>query len=46
VGLRNRVVHEYFGVDTAIVWSILVQDLPQLDAKLRLLKTDLENERV
>ncbi len=27
---RNVVVHHYFGVDTSIVWDILVEDLPRL----------------
>ena len=27
---RNVVVHHYFGVDNAIVWDILQEDLPRL----------------
>jgi uncharacterized protein with HEPN domain len=34
VGLRNRIVHEYFGVDTAIIWQIVQSDLPQLKDQL------------
>jgi uncharacterized protein with HEPN domain len=34
IGLRNRIVHEYFGVDTAIVWQIITQDLPALRRRL------------
>ena len=30
VGLRHRVVHEYFGIDLQIVWQILKKDLPSL----------------
>jgi len=30
VGLRHRIVHEYFGVDLQIVWQILQKDLPSL----------------
>jgi len=30
VGLRNILIHEYFGIDTKIVWDILQKDLPQL----------------
>lgn len=26
-GFRNRIVHEYFGVDYEIVWSIIENDL-------------------
>ena len=30
VGLRHRIVHEYFGIDIQIVWQILQKDLPSL----------------
>ena len=26
-GFRNRIIHEYFGIDYEIVWSIIEQDL-------------------
>ena len=32
--MRNIVVHEYFGVDLAIVWLTIKQDLPTLIARL------------
>jgi uncharacterized protein with HEPN domain len=34
VGLRHRIVHEYFGVDLEIVWRILRKDLPELRRSL------------
>lgn len=30
VGLRNRLIHGYFGVDAAIVWHITRYELPSL----------------
>jgi uncharacterized protein with HEPN domain len=30
VGLRNRIVHDYFGVDVDIIWQILQVDLEPL----------------
>ena len=29
-GFRNRIVHDYFGIDYEIVWSILSEDLEEL----------------
>lgn len=29
-GFRNRIVHDYFGIDYAIVWEIKTHYLPQL----------------
>ena len=35
VGLRNRIVHEYFGIDIDIIWQILKRDLPSLLSSLQ-----------
>ncbi len=29
IGLRNIVVHEYFGIDLTIVWEIVTRNLPE-----------------
>jgi uncharacterized protein with HEPN domain len=29
-GMRNRVIHDYFEVDLAVVWQTVQQDLPEL----------------
>ena len=29
-GLRNKLIHEYFGVDLSLVWIIALRDLPAL----------------
>ena len=29
-GMRDKVVHEYFGVDAAVVWRTVKEDLPHL----------------
>lgn len=34
VGMRNVFVHEYFGVDTTIVWEIIQGDIPDLKGKI------------
>lgn len=34
-GLRNRIVHEYFGVDLEIIWTIIEQDLPMLKTQIQ-----------
>jgi uncharacterized protein with HEPN domain len=36
-GLRNRVVHDYFGIDYSIIWQIKENYLPQMIEKLEAL---------
>jgi uncharacterized protein with HEPN domain len=33
-GLRNRIVHEYFGLDLELIWQVVRHDLPDLKAWL------------
>ncbi len=33
-GMRNVFVHEYFGIDSKLVWEIMKQDLPELKSKV------------
>jgi uncharacterized protein with HEPN domain len=33
-GLRNRIVHDYFGLDLEIIWQVIRHDLPQLRVQL------------
>lgn len=35
IGLRNKVMHEYFGVDLQILWSTLDEDLPELKKMIK-----------
>ena len=35
IGLRHRIVHEYFGVDLGIIWEILQRDLPAFKEQLQ-----------
>ncbi len=34
-GMRNRIVHDYFGIDDAIVWQVVQIDVPVLLEELR-----------
>jgi uncharacterized protein with HEPN domain len=34
-GLRDRLVHHYFGVDYEAVWATITEDLPGLEAGVR-----------
>ena len=33
-GLRNRIVHAYFGVDLQLIWEVIRDDLPMLRSQI------------
>ena len=41
-GMRNRLVHEYFGVRVETVWQTVESDLPDLAHQLEMLLRDAE----
>jgi uncharacterized protein with HEPN domain len=34
-GLRHVLVHEYFGIDSRLIWQIIVDDIPLLKIKIK-----------
>ncbi len=36
-GMRDRLIHNYFGVDYDIVWDVVINKVPALDAEIRLI---------
>jgi uncharacterized protein with HEPN domain len=44
VGMRNRVVHDYFEIDLDILWVAVTTDVPQLADQIRSILTDLSTE--
>jgi len=34
-GLRNRIVHDYFGLDLEMIWYIITSDLPELKVRIQ-----------
>ena len=37
VGMRNILVHHYFGIDTEAVWSVVEHDLPELKLNIQVI---------
>jgi uncharacterized protein with HEPN domain len=35
VDLRNILIHEYFGIDTKIVWDIIQHDIPKMKIQIQ-----------
>jgi uncharacterized protein with HEPN domain len=45
IGFRNLLIHEYFGVDIAVVWNVIQFDLPQLKIELLIIISDIKNNK-
>lgn len=43
-GIRDKLVHEYFGVNLEVVWKTVREDLPPLRSALSGILADLERE--
>jgi len=44
-GMRNRLIHEYFGVKEDVLWSTCKEDLPQLRTHLQHLHSDFKKQK-
>ena len=36
-GMRDRLIHQYFGIDLALVWDVVERDLPELRRDIQLI---------
>ncbi len=43
-GMRDIVIHQYFGVDLESVWQVATKDLPELKKKIQKIQDDLSGE--
>jgi len=41
-GMRNIVVHEYFGVDLELMWEVAKKGIPELKDRILRVKEDLD----
>lgn len=38
IGMRNKVIHEYFGIDVDILWDTIKEDICNLKRKIKYIK--------
>lgn len=43
-GMRDKLIHEYFGVDWGIIWSVIKEELPPLVPEIERLLAELEKD--
>ncbi len=35
VGMRNKIIHEYFGIDEDVLWKTIKEDIPALKKEIK-----------
>jgi len=40
-GMRDKVIHDYFGVDVNIVWETIKKNVPELEQKIKVMLKEL-----
>ena len=38
IGMRNKVIHEYFGVNEEVLWKTIKEDIPLMKKRIKRLK--------
>lgn len=41
-GFRNRIVHDYFGIDYEIVWNIISNTLPEFEDSIKIILEEIK----
>jgi len=43
-GVRDKLIHQYFGINYEVVWTIATQDLPSLQKSLKMILKELKKK--
>jgi uncharacterized protein with HEPN domain len=43
IALRNKVTHEYFGIDTQIIWETIHNDLPDVGLRIQMVMASINS---
>lgn len=44
-GMRDKLIHEYFGIDLEIVWEVVTNEIPPLKPLIQKVSEDVESEK-
>jgi uncharacterized protein with HEPN domain len=44
-GMRDKLIHEYFGIDLEILWEVTKRDIPPLKAMIQQVSDNLDTRR-
>ncbi len=44
-GMRDKVIHHYFGVDLKVVWKTIKEDIPSIQPKISEILNDIDKDK-
>ena len=45
IGFRNILVHEYFGIDSQLIWQVIQDDIPLLKNGIQIILSELDSSK-
>ena len=46
MGMRNKLIHEYFGVDLGLIWNTAKEDLPRLKIQIKAILDEIDKDKL
>jgi len=46
IGMRNKIIHQYFGVNPVIIWKAALEDVPEFKNFMAKLMNEIEDENI
>lgn len=46
IGMRNKLIHEYFGVDFYLIWETTKRDLPKLKTQIKAILDEMNKNKL
>lgn len=46
IGMRNKLIHEYFGVDFYLIWEATKRDLPELKTQIKAILDEMNKNKL
>lgn len=42
-GMRDKLIHDYFGIDFNIVWDVMVNKIPKIESQIEKIRSELRD---
>jgi uncharacterized protein with HEPN domain len=46
IGMRDKLIHHYFGIDLTTIWKVIKEDIPDFKEEILRIKKDIEEKRL